>query len=1369
MNHKLLVAASGVALVSAVAVSCNLDSRDFEGSLPVIGGGALLPDGGGASGGPDAAAQLSVDPASIDFGAAVVGTPSRARLAVVNSGNAPLATPLVSTVAGSDPDFIILHNQCENSVGPAERCYVRMQLLAAEAGPSSGTLRVEGNGQSADVPLAGSALAAGPLTLAPTAGSSADFGGVVLAASAEAQFDVSNPTASPSGALSFSVNEAQFQLLPPAAGDCQPGSTALVNGQTCRIRVAYSPSRRGPVDASLLVTAESLGSTSLPLAGTGRSPATLEVPGSVDFGGVVTGTAGQRTLRIHNSGDEPAELSGVTLSGLGSAMGEPTTPEGSAFSVQNSECGTGMVLAGGASCSVTTAFRPLTVVADQRAQLVVAVAGGAQQTIELSGSGLALGALSISPAPDASRDFGELPVGQSATQVFVVTNPSAQPSGVLNLQVSEGFALVPGSAKGDCNSAVTSLVNGQSCAVAVTFTPSERGQKDGGLTVASPLAGAANLALTGRGLSAPQLTLARDELDFGRVPTQTPVRQTLTLLNSGDQPIAAVQASLEAPGGGPAVGFSLQSSCEGPVGANAVCEIAVEFLPAEASAYSAVLRLGSDSGEAASALLLGRAFPRGSLVLTPVAGATDFGDVAIGVPRTLEFTLTNPGNVPSGRLTITTTSPLFSLDPGDCNPEGGAGLANGQSCTFSVTFNPVGSEQVAANLSVQSPGAGETATPLSGRGRVAPDLNATGTRDFGVATINEATLNEGNQFTWTVTNDGDLASGPLQLTNTNGSEFVVSNDTCTNVSVPGRGSCSLDVLFRPSTGGPKSANLTLTDSTTLEVLQLVMTGTGLVVAQPGQSCLNGEACATGECTAGVCCDRACAGSCQECSTTGVCADQAERQACGDGNGRCFGVDRCLLPELLACSGDDQCGDGNCEPRLGGAGPNDRICCLDDCGATGQQCNPQTGRCQVPDLAQGASCGAAGQPQCGAGLECKACRGGGNQCTPPDGCCGGCGAGYVCNAGECGCPSSATGGAQIDCGGGVCIPNREFACCVDTPECPQARPVCNGAQGLCVQCLSNADCGPCSTCSGNNTCTPVARGQAGGCGGGMLCNGSGACFAPQCTGVGQCGDCRTCSDFACVNAGAGATCSTGVCTGQQRCVQCIADAQCSAAQHCDLPSNTCVANCVPATEVCDGRDNDCDGQVDENATTEVCDGRDNDCDGQVDDGFDFQGDENNCGSCGNRCPAGNSCNAGRCVPDAPPPPTVLCDGRRIEVSANQFCCNTRDTSPGSDAIPFETVVNSIVQCPPSNLDVGGVMTTPITCDDNTDCTGGEVCCLTGVEVSSIECMSPAECNNGFASALCSSPQGDLGVSCPAGTSCQPHFLVSFSNAWQFCQF
>jgi MYXO-CTERM domain-containing protein len=74
-------------------------------------------------------------------------------------------------------------------------------------------------------------------------------------------------------------------------------------------------------------------------------------------------------------------------------------------------------------------------------------------------------------------------------------------------------------------------------------------------------------------------------------------------------------------------------------------------------------------------------------------------------------------------------------------------------------------------------------------------------------------------------------------------------------------------------------------------------------------------------------------------------------------------------------------------------------------------------------------------------------------------------------------------------------------------------------------------------------------------------------------------------------------STEVCDGKDN----DCDDEVDEGDVCVVPDD-----CEPSDEICDEKDNDCDGQVDEEnvcceSSDEICDGKDNDCNGQVDEG------------------------------------------------------------------------------------------------------------------------------------------------------------------------
>lgn len=827
-------------------------------------------------------------------------------------------------------------------------------------------------------------------------------------------------------------------MAAPANGGpaCVSGVTSLAAGTSCDVRVSFAPAQRGPVEA-LLTARAAAGAASVRLAGIGLAPAALQATEDrIDFDGVVVGQGAQRVVSFENAGDEPLTLSGAGL--------EPADADG--YAVLNSDCGSDRVLAAGESCSVIVEYRPSGRGVEGTAQLW-ASAGDQRQLVPLRGIGLDSGVLTITPQTPGEEDFGAVPLSGSVVRTFSVTNPGAQPSGALGVSVGEGFEIQAPPEPGECGHPETSIVNGQACGVRVRFAPSAREDYRRALTVSSALAGASSLAIAGRGV-APAAFEVDPEIDFGRVFTSASTRRTLTVRNEGDEPLAPPSIEVVGSANVMAPAFSYESACLTPLGNGEACEIVVSFAPVQPVPHWAELKLLSAPAAPRSVLLLAEALAPGALQVAPAAGgAADFGDVQIGITAVQTFTITNPGNVSSGRIAIRVDSNRFQVVDTECTALASGLEPGGAACTFTIQFTPDSSLDVIGNISVVSPSAGQAGLEIRGRGRAAAALVATGNRDLGRAIVGQEALTQPeNQFTWTVNNQGDLATGVLSVANDNQAEFEVSNDTCNGATIAGAGTCEMTIRFRPADVGARGGNISVLDAASGRSATIVLTGVGERLAQLGQSCVNAT-CAAGMCTGGVCCDRACDGACQVCSATGVCVDQSGQEPCGNGDGRCFGVDRCLLPNGEACGQATDCGTGNCEPRLNGAGVGDRICCDRACSGLGLQCNAQ-GSCQQPTLEAGATCGAPSDPPCENGLECKTCLGGGSRCTSPDECCGGCQPGYTCLAGaSCGCPVG-----QLDCGGGLCVQNRAGACCPSTPDCPAAQPNCD-RQTICASSAS----------------------------------------------------------------------------------------------------------------------------------------------------------------------------------------------------------------------------------------------------------------------------------------------------------------------------
>lgn len=269
--------------------------------------------------------------------------------------------------------------------------------------------------------------------------------------------------------------------------------------------------------------------------------------------------------------------------------------------------------------------------------------------------------------------------------------------------------------------------------------------------------------------------------------------------------------------------------------------------------------------------------------------------------------------------------------------------------------------------------------------------------------------------------------------------------------------------------------------------------------------------------------------------------------------------------------------------------------------------------------------------------------------------------YVCVGGQKRCISKQAPSPELcdgkdnDCNGAIdeTFPSKGQSCRVGSGECQQPGSWVCKSDGIGVECSAKPKPGTTEVCDGkdndcngivddNCTCTDgstqACYSKAQGCtkqGAGFSCVGSCKAGTQTCTN-GTWGPCN--GDI---------TPTTEVCDGKDNdcngqdddnipltpCTR-AASGDCAKGQEtCQAGKVTCVPLVQPSPEVCDGKDNDCDGTIDEDIpalpcqmagqkgecakgsnvcangqvscqatnqpSPEVCDGKDNDCDGQVD--------------------------------------------------------------------------------------------------------------------------------------------------------------------------
>ncbi len=406
-------------------------------------------------------------------------------------------------------------------------------------------------------------------------------------------------------------------------------------------------------------------------------------------------------------------------------------------------------------------------------------------------------------------NFGSLDLGASSTMTLTVTNTTTFTSTVTvsNIAIS-GTNASDFTQTSNC----TSLAQGASCTVTLTFAPTAIGTRSATLTVTNDSTSDPTLTatLTGTGLDT-TATLTPASAAFGSIYAGGGLSAAKVFTFTNTSAIAIAVNSITLTGN-----FTQTNTCGATVAAGASCAISVVFAPLSSGALTGVLTVtnSTTADPTLTASLTGTGLPT-TAILTPAS--TTYPNTIVGVVSAAQtFLWTNTSAIALSITKVSTTGD-FAVGSTTCTGQ----VAANASCTINVTFNPtaLGSRTGTVTVASTSSANGTLTSTLAGRG--VADVEAS------VASLNFGNVDIGYSATpqtFTVTN---YTAASIALTG-----FQIAGDytytTTCGANLPGLSTCTITVTFTPTAIGTRTGSLTInTNDTKYPVIVVAFTGNGV--------------------------------------------------------------------------------------------------------------------------------------------------------------------------------------------------------------------------------------------------------------------------------------------------------------------------------------------------------------------------------------------------------------------------------------------------------------------------------------------------------------------------------------------------------------
>jgi hypothetical protein len=752
--------------------------------------------------------SFSLSVPGLNFGAAPLGSGNIGQISLQSTGTVAVTIQSVQ-LGGADPGDFTISNGC-NSVPANSSCVLYLSFSPTAVGFRSATLTIASDAQPSiqSAPLTG--IGTTPTAILQTQPAAMTFAPIPTGDSEPSNVALLNAG---SEAITIDTVAVQGQNAPDFAivqNNCQPLPYILTAGQNCGVAVQFSPSATGLRLANIEITDTAPGSPqTVALEGMGV-PDTVSLafsPVPTALGTSTVGVPSYGLTTLTNAGTATAQVS-FTIEGLNA----------SDFGVASS-CPS---LDPDSSCRVALTFTPsaagirlATLVATdsvtgQRRPLSLA-GGGVPAGIELTGSSPAfppaLVGIQVSANASASiSNTGQTPV--TITNV-ALTGAAAADFGITNNGCRVGFVLNAKSA----------------CSMEPTFQPSATGTRIAQLEIGYTGGNALFVPVAGQGLP-PALKLSFDpqELQFAAQSVDAPSTHTVSIQNTGDEPIGIAGMSVTGPAAGD---YTIaQNQCpQAPatLAPAASCQVTVQLAPSQPGARVGLLQVSDDAA--------------GSPQILPMAGVGVNATPAVQFnPESINFNSEPLGSSTEQSISLAavagppaTLNGLSVIGPAAAD----FSMANNcvsplVACDIYVTFTPSVTGLRSAAVEIQDNASGNPQiVPLSGSGILAQPLGSI-TINAGIPLVFSPAQGIGYTETSTIdiVTSGNVQFGNFQVGGANAGDFAIQTNNCPpSTTTPV--ACQVTIGFTPSATGVRLATFTVTDTAAGSPQSVALVGEGL--------------------------------------------------------------------------------------------------------------------------------------------------------------------------------------------------------------------------------------------------------------------------------------------------------------------------------------------------------------------------------------------------------------------------------------------------------------------------------------------------------------------------------------------------------------